>query len=486
MIGKDDIKRALDIELHLSQPMTEALDLWDKMYHNKPPWASSKIKTLGIPAVVAGEFARSITLEEKFEVIAPKKGDAEGVASSSKRAEFLNEQLQLIMPAMREQIEYGNAKGGLILKPYVDGDGISVDFAQADMFFPTNVNKRWGVVDCVFPDQRKIGDVYYTRLEYHKMGSVTGRNGKRTRSVTITNAAFRSTSKDTLGTPVELSVVDDWANLKPEVTIAGVKRPLFSYYRFPQANNIDSTSPLGVSCFSRAQTVDENVSLVQHADEIYSNLIWEFESGKRAIYVDEEAFEKDTETGKRKIPDDRLYRTLGRTGNIDDKGNLFDEWTPDFRNEAIQGGLNDVLKRIEYVTNLAAGMLSDPQQVDKTATEVLSSKQRFAATVVDGQKSVKSLIDGVVEVMDLYATLYNLAPKGVYDIAYNFDDSLVTDHKEQFSQDQMMVNSGAMGKVEWRMRTFNETEETAKKMVADAQKERQAEMAVIDPLNEGL
>lgn len=73
--------------------------------------------------------------------------------------------------------------------------------------------------------------------------------------------------------------------------------------------------------------------------------------------------------------------------------------------------------------------------------------------------------------MDVYATLYSMAPAGVFRLSFDFDDSVVVDREAQFSQDLRLVQAGLMSKVEFRMRNMREDEATAKKMIASVQAE---------------
>ena len=68
----------------------------------------------------------------------------------------------------------------------------------------------------------------------------------------IRNYAFVSDNSDNIGRRISLTDVPEWADLQEEVSIGNAKRPLFSYFKMPGANNIDSGSPLGVSVFARA------------------------------------------------------------------------------------------------------------------------------------------------------------------------------------------------------------------------------------------
>lgn len=445
MFGQSSVKQALKVDVAISAPMAEALQTWSLMYENQAEWLTTYVKSLNLAAAIAGEIARAVTIE----MVVTVEGSA--------RADYLAAQIDPVLDKLREKVEQGCAKGGLMMKPFISSEQIAVDFVQADQFYPVSFDSSGNITACVFADQRTVGQYYYTRLEYHQMTEA---------GCVIKNAAFRSNSRDTLGQAVDLSLVPEWANIEPEATITGIKKPLYAYFRYPMANNVDPASPLGVSCYSRA------VDLIRQADEQWSNLVWEFESGKRAIFVDVLAFGKDSD-GNPKLPDKRLYRTL-ETGSTE--GDLYHEWTPEFRDASIESGLDAILKRIEFNCGLAYGTLSDPQSVDKTATEIKVSNQRSYATITDTQKALEDALEELLYAMDVWATLGKLAPSGAYTAVYDFDDSVIVDKDLQFQQDLRLVGQGIMGKVEFRMRNFGETEEIAKAKIAEIQ----AEAAPVD------
>ena len=157
---------------------------------------------------------------------------------------------------------------------------------QADQFYPVAFDANGKISAGVFSDQKTIGGYYYTRLEYHALMA----DGYH-----IVNTAWKSSTKDVLGNQIALADVAEWADILPEAIITNIKAPLFAYFKMPLANNIDTTSPLGVSIYSRA------VDLIKQADQQWTDFLWEFESGKRALYTDPMAFEKDTTTNKPKF-----------------------------------------------------------------------------------------------------------------------------------------------------------------------------------------
>jgi A118 family predicted phage portal protein len=444
MLNTTSLNKALGVNVSLSPLMTTALQKWSLMYVNQAEWLNKDVISLQLPAAIAGEIARMVTIEMGVDV------------TGSPRAEWLHEQMEYVTPKLRQMVEYGNAKGGLMMKPYVRDGKIAVDFVQADCFYPITFDANGCITACVFSDSRKIGMYWYTRLEFHQFSG---------NACVIRNSAFKSSTENTLGNAVPLAEVADWAELTPEATITNIEAPLYGYFRYPLANNIDPQSPLGVSCYARA------VDLIKNADELYSNLVWEFESGKRALYVDELAFGKGTD-GKPLLPIKRLYRTLQTSGQVGKGEEFFKEWSPEFREAQIKSGLNAIKREIEFTCGLAFGTISDPQVEAKTATEVKTSQQRTYSTITDAQKALENALEQLLYAMDVYATLYNLVPRGTYTAAYEWDDSIVKDADAQFTTDSAMVDKGAMSLVELRMKTYGETKEEAEKKIKMARVER--------------
>lgn len=93
-------------------------------------------------AAVAGEIARLTVLEAKSEV------------SGSAKADYINEIYQNVIRKLRIQVEYAEAKGGLIFKPYVTSNGISVQYIQADSFFPLEFDSEM-ITKCAFRSVQK-------------------------------------------------------------------------------------------------------------------------------------------------------------------------------------------------------------------------------------------------------------------------------------------------------------------------------------------
>ena len=155
---------------------------------------------------------------------------------------------------------------------------------QADCFFPTSFDSSGDVISGEFYEIIAEDNEYYTRREIHewRKNDDTG-----TSAYVIRNIAYRSSNKESIGTEVPLTSVEKWADIEPVVTIDNVDTPLFAYMKIPLGNTTDRTSPIGVSVYANA------VKLIANADQQYQRLLWEFESGERAIDASVDAFVKN-------------------------------------------------------------------------------------------------------------------------------------------------------------------------------------------------
>ena len=489
-----------------------------------------RVVSLGIPSMIASEKARMVLIELESEITAPtievekpnpnyvKPGTqifptGENTAESEDftsplnplafqpetivetqqvgnpaRAEFLNEQYKVLKEQhLRKQLEYGIAKGGFVIKPYPievpktkmlgetenpEDKGkekpsykFVFDFVQADAFYPLSFDASGNATEAAFIQTRVEQNVVYRRLEYHKWEN---------NSVRIVNKAYKSTQTDNTGTigidlgqEVPLSEVPEWAKLASETVIANVSRPLFAYFRMPEANTIDTKSPLGVSGYSRA------VSLIKDADMQYSRLLWEYEAGEMAVNIDRNAFnfmfDPKREDGKAILGtmQSRLYRKVDI-----DENELFEPYAPSLRDSEYIQGLNAILMRIEDATGLSRGTLSDVAAEARTATELKILKQRSYAVNAEIQKALESTLRDVIYIMNVYCDLYQITADGDYDVSFEWDDSILVDVERELNKRLTLYQNGLESKLEIRKWYFGETERQAREALAKITEEQ--------------
>ena len=424
---------------HLSQ-MASYIELWDLMYKNKAPWLNKNIHSCNLPASIAGEIARLVTLEMSSEV------------TGSSRANYLNGYYKNFLVNLRRYVEYGCAKGGIVFKPYVTENGLAVQCVQADGFFPISFDDSGNIADCLFTEQFRRSKKIYTRVERHEL---SGKN------LIISNRVFVSSNDATLGSEISINMIDKWSMLAPEMTFVGTNKLPIGFFKIPLANTIDSDSPIGVSVYSRA------TDTFRKADERYSQIDWEYSAKEAAVHVASSMLKYNKDLDKYEYPGgkDRLYRNVEyNTGPVDKP--FIDTYSPDIRDQSLFNGFNNQLRLVEFNSNLAYGTLSDPNNVDKTAEEIKASKQRSYAMVLDTQLALQSALEDLIDAMNFWASIYSLAPEGTISTGFEWDDSIVVDTEKERQTDRADVAMGALNLWEYRARWYGETEEIAKAMTA--------------------
>lgn len=517
MIGSRTIEQTLHVAPAISSQMETAIETWSAMYKNQSPWLREpsyenpvRIVSLGLPAMIASEKARTALLELESEITAPSEEvevpnpnyqppsedefgniipsmESETIKEvqyigDTTRANYLESQYKKLKKQLRKQIEYGIAKGGLVIKPYIvnnvpidDGDEtvptteIEFDFIQADAFYPLAFNAAGKITEAAFIQTKTEKDTIYRRLEYHKWENNT---------VTVVNKAFKAAENNNegdmtgldLGHEVPLSSIPEWKDLQTKATIKNIKQPLFAYFRMPEANTIDTTSPLGVSGFSRA------VDLIKDADMQYSRLLWEYEGGELAIDIDRDALnEVQGADGNYHTVQNHLQSRLYRRIDLGE-ADTYQPFAPPLRDTSYIQGLNSILMRIEDVCGISRGTLSDSVDVARTATELKILKQRSYQTNADIQQAIEDAIRDVIYTMDAYCDLYEITPEGEYEVNFEWDDSIIVDIDEEINKRLTLLSNGLTSKLETRMWYFGETEQQALEALSKVNQETMQSM----------
>lgn len=421
----------------VSLTMEQHIGLWYAMMVNTPPWQNCDVKAVGLPAAICREVARPTLVEFTANI------------TGSKRADYLNENFQTAKENFNRALELGLALGGVALKPYIYGDKMLVDVTGAAGFQPTKFDPSGHCIGGVFKDKPvKVNGTYYVRLESHELNGTT---------YTIKNKAYYSDSAGSVGADAQLTTIPEWADIEPEVAIENVDGPLFAYFKPPIANTADSNSMCGMSIYGDAATVE----LIKQADEQWERLRWEYKSSERKVLMDGTFSTADM-----------FNKRLFEIGPFSPNGDFFQHIEPQIRDDAIYRGFQNTLRRVEFNIGLSYGDISDPQTIEKTATEIRSSKQRKYVLVSSIQAALAHTFDSLIYAMDVYASLYGLAPAGDYEATYDWGDSILDDQEtkdKEFSRDLQLTSAGVMNPWELRAKYFNEDEDTAKAALPTAQ-----------------
>lgn len=444
MLVKSTVEEALKVKTAVSDEMDKAMDLWLKIFTNNAPWISKEVPSLQLGASIAEEFARLITLEMKSEV------------TGSKRAEFINEEYQKVLEDLKSELGLFNAVGGGFFKPFVKGDKFYIDYIPQTDCKPLKFDSAGNITSIVFSSQIVKGEKRYTRLETHTL------NGT---DYIVENKVYVSEIYNTsLGRQTSLKEISEWSDLEEKTIIQNIKMPLFAYYKVPLSNNIDPKSCLGVSVYHKA------IDSIRKADIQASRLDYEYESAERSIYADIDALRNQEGKERRS----KIVKTL----NTGEDG-FYKEFSPTLRDEGFIRGLNKIKQEIEFQCNLAYGTISDPSQVDKTATEINASKQRSYASVSQMQNSLEKALKHLVYIMDVYCDLYELVPSGNIEVSAEWDDSIIVDTESEQRIRLQETNLGLGSKLDYLMWRYGLTEEQAQEKL-DRIKQEKSENQIFD------
>lgn len=458
----------MGVQTAISDDMVNALTDWYDMYANKASWLSEEyMRSLNLPAFICSEIARSVTLEMKWNITGKEKDgstqDADGNVIMNPRAEFLKKEFERCIKPLRTKLEQGLAAGGMSIKPYPRDGHIYFDWTMDWSLHPVAFDGDGNLSDVIFKNSYTEGKTIYTRLERHKVEG---------QSVIITHKAFKSNIAEHIGTEISLAEVAAWVDLEPEVKIVNSEGSVFGWFRVASANNIDVESPMGISVFHQAR------DSIHDADEQYSRLMWEFEGSELAVDVDPTAL-RPRPGGGMGMP--RLNKRLFRGVDLGNDEN-YHVFSPNIRDVSLINGMDQILTRVEDLSGLSRGTLTAVPAEARTATELRILRQRSYATVHDNQTALEACLRDVIRAMDKYATLYNLAPEGEYDVSFEWDDSVITDTEQQLNERMMLYNAGLYGGIEFRKWYFGETSAQAKAAISAVMDEKKESMKALQEL----
>lgn len=242
-----------------------------------------------------------------------------------------------------------------------------------------------------------------------------------------------------------------WNNILDEMKISGVDRVPFGYIKSP-INNRKTDDKYGVpityGCDSTILEIKECLSQIQK----------EYKLKETFVGVDVTLL-----SGKDKLPKGGLFKffDFGEEGE-----KHFEVYDPQFR--VYTDRLQELYKRLEHQVGVNAGILSDVQTTNATATEVKRSLFDTFTIVDDTRTNIEKGFEDFFYSCNVLANAYNLSAQGDYEVKYDWDYSMIEDLESDFSHLVVGLDKGAIDTAElrnWIKPT--ETMEESEKKVAE-------------------
>lgn len=362
---------------------------------------------------------------------------------------------------MIEAIEHAAALGGEAMKVWHDikhdaegreipgTDRLKIGWCLADQFVPTAWDNA-EITEACFISRIAKGGYYYTRLEWHKWDGET---------YMISNELYRADKyktgtqepQDILGARVPLSVI--YPLLSEETAVEGLEASLFSYFRTPEANNIDDNSPLGISIYANA------METLHALDICFDSFVREFRLGKKRIIVPARMVKTviDPQTGVPRRYFDAMDETYEALSTDDPDSLKIQDNSVELRVDEHVAAMNAFLNIFCLQVGLSAGTFSfDAKSGLKTATEVVSENSKTYKTVKNFQNMIRPaiirLIDNIIAVASLYdmktadgESVAALSQRG-YEVNIAMDDGITQDRQTNINEGITLVSTGLMSK----------------------------------------
>ena len=347
-------------------------------------------------------------------------------------------------------IEQAFALGNGVLIEYKENGRTTIDYVTGDLFIPYKYTNSYiyGLVTISrYSETEKEGTkrektIYYTHLTYHEY-----ENGKYIRK----HELYKSTNEDELGKEIDFN--EYYPEIKKEDTI-GTDVPYFQILKPNLANNLDMSSPLGISVF--ANSIDRFKAI----DLKYDSFMQEFKLGRKRILVDNSTLKaKAVPNEKGQIDyvqyfdtEDQVYVAVEGMEKQPAKEVDFSLRTQDHV-DAINADLNWLSSNV----GLGSNFYKFDGVSTKTATEVISENSEAFRTRTHHLINVNDVV------YDLVRAICHIEGIDASDITITPDDSIIEDKNAEKTLALMEVQQGLKSKKSYLMKYEGLTEKQAEK-----------------------
>lgn len=418
-----------------SKQMQAAIVDWFSLYYINEP-AKDEDPCQQIPYTIVRKLTKTAFSEYK----------------ASSKDEFAAEVLNGLDEHKERAVELGLIGGECLLKPIPRKDKKGFEWAMVPrnnvLVFARDDGGR--ITDIGMAGYATYGPYFYTLLERRTVDA----GGY----LTIRNKLYRSETQGTLGVPVPLSALPQYAELPEKYTFL---KPIGSVglvsMKTPIANCVDGGHD-GVSVYAAA------VGLIHNINRNEAQLNTEFFNGKSRVFVSADLTRRDSQ-GRRVFNDDVF---VGVDGDPEDMGVTV--FSPALRDASFLARKQEYLRNVESVIGLKRGLLSEVETAERTAKEITSSEGDYNLTVIDFQQMWEKAVREAVRLCGALGQIYKIVGAHEVDddsVAFDWGNGVLFDEEKTWADYMAMVAAGllkpeiALG---WKFGMPTETEADLKKI----------------------
>lgn len=342
------------------------------------------------------------------------------ITGENARVELLDKTIQSMWKKAKKITSMGFGYGGVILVPYVKSGKIYYNIVSQSRVTIDEVEGENIIGATIIADKRTVNRGIGNSKTYYRLTNYRVRNG---------NIEITQKFADENGH--EVAVPDFWKNIELKKVITGVDRALFGYIKSP-INNRKQDDKYGVPITYGCD------STIAEIKETMKQLFREYKLKETFVGADSTMFD-----GKDKLPLNGLFKKIDAGDDT-----FFEVFDPAFRPYTER--LQELFKRLEHEIGTSAGILSEVNTANATATEIKRSMYDTFTIVDDMRSNIEKGIEDFLYSANVLANAYNLTPQGDYEVTFDWDYSLLEDSQEAFSQLITAQSKGIISEVEIR------------------------------------
>lgn len=342
------------------------------------------------------------------------------ITGENARVELLDKTTQSMWKKAKKITSMGFGYGGVILVPYVKSGKIYYNIVSQSRVTIDEVEGENIIGATIIADKRTVNRGIGNSKTYYRLTNYRVRNGN-----------IEITQKFTDENGHEVAVPDFWKNIELKKVITGVDRALFGYIKSP-INNRKTDDKYGVPITYGCD------STIAEIKETMKQLYREYKLKEAFVGVDSTMFK-----GKDSLPLNGLFKKVDAGDD-----NFFEVFDPAFR--PFTERLQELFRRLEHEIGTSAGILSEVNTQNATATEIKRSMYDTFTIVDDMRSNIEKGIEDFLYSANVLANAYNLTPQGDYEVSFDWDYSLLEDSQETFSQLITAQSKGIVSEVEIR------------------------------------
>lgn len=342
------------------------------------------------------------------------------ITGENARVELLDKTTQSMWKKAKKITSMGFGYGGVILVPYVKSGKIYYNIVSQSRVTIDEVEGENITGATIIADKKTVNRGIGNSKTYYRLTNYRVRNGN-----------IEITQKFTDENGHEVAVPDFWKNIELKKVITGVDRALFGYIKSP-INNRKTDDKYGVPITYGCD------STIAEIKETMKQLYREYKLKETFVGADSTMFD-----GKDKLPLNGLFKKIDAGDDT-----FFEVFDPAFRPYTER--LQELFKRLEHEIGTSAGILSEVNTANATATEIKRSMYDTFTIVDDMRSNIEKGIEDFLYSANVLANAYNLTPQGEYEVSFDWDYSLLEDSQEAFSQLITAQSKGIISEVEVR------------------------------------